>query len=248
MTDELHFTTTASGCGREDCACTNTRVSTGSETNSDSDSDSDMSQNAPTDEEIVQMTEEMEEKILQKVDEIEEMMHENARALGVDPDELGSNTSERGSSASGSGSTDVSLTANTKRVATEHGLPTDWFALDGIDLPPSLADVPMSDKGLATAINRAHGVTSPGDRIVTAQLVANTRDKGIDPGSPGVSVTDLAANSDEADAGGDLDAEQPLPASTVTNRVESHLSRTGQETMGNSAGVSLEDVDEASGD
>lgn len=190
---------------------------------------------------------------LAKLVEVVEEAHEQGVDVPAPLDHLVDDAGSGGATAAaafaanagGSGSSDVSLRANTRQVATEHGLPTDWFALDGIDLPPSLADVPMSDKGLAEAINRAHGVTNPGDRVVTAQLVGNVRDKGGADEPMGVSVTDLGSNEDGG--GADLDAEQPLPVSTVRNRVESHLSRTGQGTGPVSSGVTLEDLDERSG-
>lgn len=179
-----------------------------------------------------------------------------AREAGVDLSELGLDElfdledlpEEEAASAAlaanggTSDSDDVSLMVNTRKVAEAHGLPTDWAALDEIDLPPSLADVQMSDKGIAAAINKAHGVDGAGDRIVTPHLVGNVRDKGTDRDGIGASVEDLAAN--DAGLDNNLDEEQPLPTRTVKNRVEAHLARTGQTSMPDSTGVSLEDVDE----
>lgn len=198
-----------------------------------------------------------------QLDELSEAVREKlaevvakAREAGVDLAELGLDElfdlddlpeGEAAASAlaadGGSGSGGVTYTSNTKKVAQATGLPMNWEALAGIDLPPSLADVPMSDRGLAAAINKAHDVDGPGDRVATASLVGQVRDKGSERGSFGVQVEDF--ESDDAGLDNKLGEESPLPAKTVKNRVESHLSRTGQRSPRDAAqsGVSLEDVD-----
>lgn len=161
----------------------------------------------------------------------------------LDDDGAGSGSGAGDDAAAASANGSVSLTANTRKVANPHGLPTDWHALDGIDLPPSLADATLNDRGLAAAINKANGWDPAEGEGVTARRIANVRDKDLD-GEPGASLT--ALNDDDAGPRTDLDAEPPLPASTVRQRVEAHLSKTGRDTglnSGDGFGASIEDLD-----
>lgn len=121
----------------------------------------------------------------------------------------------------------VSLTANTRSVAQAHGIPTNWKALEGVDLPPSLADATLDDHEFAAAINTANGWDPAEGEGVPPRRVANVRDKG-ESREPGASLT--ALNDDDAGTSTDLDAEPPLPTSTVKQRVNAHKRETGWAT------------------
>ena len=86
-------------------------------------------------------------------------------------------------------SSSVSLTANTRRVAQAHGLPTDWHALEGVDLPASLADATLDDRGLAAAINKANGWDRDEGEGVTSRLVGRIRTRAAPIGRVRVSKT-----------------------------------------------------------
>lgn len=173
-----------------------------------------------------------------------------AEQVGVDISDLlggddgagsGDGAGDDAAAASANGS--ASLTANTRRVAEAFGLPTDWHALEGIDLPPSLADAVLDDRGLAAAINTAQGWDPAEGEGVPPRRVANVRDKDLG-GAPGVSAS--ALNDDDAGTTPDLDAEPPLPVSTVRQRVERHNQETGRSAGLNSRdgfGVGIDDLD-----
>lgn len=146
-------------------------------------------------------------------------------------------------SAVANGSSSVSLTSNTRRVAEAHGLPTNWHALEGVDLPPSLADATLDDRGLAAAINKANGWDRDEGEGVTSRLVGRVRDKG-GADRPGASVEELAGNDAGLDS--DLDAEPPLPVSTVKQYVARHKRETGRAARQHTAesfGASIDDLD-----
>lgn len=169
-----------------------------------------------------------------------------AEQVGVDISEYldgGGDTAAASAVATTVAGSRVSLTANTRRVAEAHGLPTDWHALEGVDLPPSLADATLDDSGLAAAINKANGWDRDEGEGVTSRLVGHVRDKG-GAGRPGVSVEDLAAN--DVRTSSDLDAEPPLPVSTVKQYVARHkceTGRTGRQHSGDDFGASIDNLD-----
>lgn len=168
---------------------------------------------------------------------------ELADRVGADLSDLLDDDDGSDAAASSAAAINVSLTVNTREVAKAHGLPTDWHALDGIDLPPSLADTTLDDRGLAAAINRANGWVPAEGEGVTPHRVGRVRDKGgVD--EFGASAEALA--DDDAGLNSDLDAEPPLPVSTVRQRVTRHLSKTGRAAGLNSRdgfGASLDDLD-----
>lgn len=119
-------------------------------------------------------------------------------------------------------------------------LGVDPGALDTDELESvSLAEL----KAFAAAINRANGWNRDEGEGVPPGRVGRVRDKDIS-NEPGASAT--ALNDDDAGTDSDLDAEPPLPASTVRQYVSRHLSKTGRDAGLNSDGgfgASLDDID-----
>lgn len=183
-------------------------------------------------------------------DEINRRLDRIEKALD-DGGDRSSATNCGGAGAGSSTTSSTSATANTRRVAEAHGLPPEWWVLEGIDLPPELTAYDhLSNKALAAAINTAHGerVARP-MKVGNARDLAKGRDEYGDRATTGAHVADLHTDNR---ADGDEGPREPEPSSpapqNVRNVVERHLSRRGVPVANrggsdvSETGASLEDV------